>query len=695
MTGPGDTAQSQREVTAFTNLARGLAEAQSLDALLWVVASEVIGALDLEDCVIYLVDHARGRCVQAAAYGPKAPVPHTVLNPIEIPIGQGIVGRAAASGLPQLVHDVRRRPEYIVDDLARRSELAVPIVHDEVVLGVIDSEHSQAGFFTERHQQVFTTIARLAAPRLHGERLAAEMARLKEFYERVLDTLAMQVAVLSPTGVYEYVNPSAVRDPATRAWLVGKTDADYAIRRGLPVGVVGERSARLAEVARSGVEQEFDESFPTRAGELRHFKRFITPVFGPDGTVRHLVGAGLDVTAVHQMAGQLRQAQKLEAVGLLAGGVAHDFNNLLTIVLSAATALRDGLPPGEAAQVLDEVEAAARRGEALTRRLLAFARSAEVAPLRVAPNELIRKLALLVQRLLTSAVELELSLAPELPDILIDPGALDQVLLNITANARDAMPNGGRFTMATTRVPAGAGGREWVELALTDTGAGMAPEVASRVFEPFFTTKAATEGAGLGLASAYGAVTQAGGTIAVESAPGAGTTFRLAFPALAPTTPTVVTPSWVTPVAGTSAVATPAVPSAAHMRSGHGETVLVVEDEEAIRRLTVRFLQQLGYHVLSARRGGEALSVAASHAGTIHLVLSDIRMPELTGPELVQRLREARPGIPALFMSGYANDPVAIRGGVGPQATDLLPKPFTLDQLGRRVRAALDAAAGG
>jgi signal transduction histidine kinase/ActR/RegA family two-component response regulator len=679
MTAPTPPSASQREVDAFTNLARGLAEAQSLEAVLWVVAREVIGVLGLEDCVIYLVDHARGRCVQAAAYGPKAPAPLVVLNPIEIPVGQGIVGRVAATGVAQLVADVRERPEYIVDDQPRLSELAVPIVYDDTVLGVIDSEHSVAGFFTPRHLQVFTAIAGLAAPRLNSERLAAEVSDLKDFYEQVLGALAMQVAVLSPTGVYQYVNPAAIPSAETRAWLVGKTDADYAIRRGLPLAVIAQRTARLAAVAATGEGQEFDESFTDRHGALRHFRRFITPVRDAQGRVRHLVGAGLDVTAMHQMAEQLRQSQKMEAVGQLAGGVAHDFNNLLTIVLGAVAALRAGAGPAEAAEALDEVEAAARRGEELTRRLLSFARSAHVAPQRVGINDLIQKLALLLRRLLTSAVALELRPAPALPDVLIDPGALDQVLLNIAANARDAMPQGGHFTITTAALAGDDGSAGWVELALTDTGRGMSPEVSARIFEPFYTTKSGEGGTGLGLASAYGIVTQAGGTIAVESAPGMGTTFRVRLPALPAAD--VAAPAPATPDAGGRGVA------------ARGETILLVEDEDAIRRLTARFLQQLGYRVLSARRGLEAVAVAAGHRGVIHLVLTDIRMPELTGPELVERLRMERPGLPALFMSGYVNDPVVRRGGVNPHEEGILAKPFTLDQLGERVRAALDAAA--
>jgi CheY-like chemotaxis protein len=206
----------------------------------------------------------------------------------------------------------------------------------------------------------------------------------------------------------------------------------------------------------------------------------------------------------------------------------------------------------------------------------------------------------------------------------------------------------------------------------------MRPEVAARIFEPFFTTKTVQGGSGLGLATAYGIVTQAGGTLAVESAPGAGSTFRLRLPALPATVEAAA--GVPTPPAGTSLVA-------------RGETILLVEDEDAIRRLAARFLQQLGYRVLSARRGSEAEAVAAGHRGVLHMVVTDIRMPELTGPELVARLRVARPGLPALFISGYVNDPIAQRGGVDLHAEGILAKPFTLDQLGARVRAVLDAAA--
>ena len=736
---------SPRDVVAFTKLAEGLSAAQTLDEVLWAVAHEALGTMQLEDVVIYLVDRARGLCVQAAAYGPKNPEGWTIKAPIEIPIGKGVVGRVARSGEPALVPDVSIDPDYIPDDVARLSELTVPIIVDGEVIGVIDSEHSIAGFFTPRHQTVFTAIARLAAPRIEqfllrarleasgdarlrdqvqrlerrfareqkarreAERLLetksrelydlnqllarratgleaqlleseGETVRLREVYQTVLDRLPFQLGIFDPDGVYTYVNPAAIADPAVREWIVGKSNREYGQRRGLPEVVIAERDALIRQVAASGVAVEFDESFTTKTGELRHFRRTIAPIKDAEGKVVRLIGAGLDVTEMRRVEDQLRQSQKMEAVGLLAGGVAHDFNNLLTVVTGIAEVLRTDLAamPDRVAMV-DELLAAVKRGSDLTRKLLAFSRRTVVDPQVVELTDAIRQASVLFGRLLSERITLALDLPDGGLNVRIDPGALDQLLFNLAVNARDAMPSGGTFrvtvvsetldAIAAARLDLQAG--SYVRIEVSDTGSGIAPAVLPRIFEPFFTTKPTGQGTGLGLATVYAIVAQAQGAIRVQSVEGQGATFAIHLPQVS------------------EPVRRPSTSGSAGEGIARGtERILVAEDEDGVRKLVCRLLKSLGYEVLEARRGEQALALGEA-AGRLDLLLTDIRMPDLTGIEVADRLRLQRPGLRVLFMSGYIDDP-DLRGRLATERSQVLDKPFTTAQLADKVRAALD-----
>jgi len=736
---------SPRDVVAFTKLAEGLSAAQTLDEVLWAVAHEALGTMQLEDVVIYLVDRARGFCVQAAAYGPKNPEGWTIKAPIEIPIGKGVVGRVARSGEPALVPDVSIDPDYIPDDVARLSELTVPIIVDGEVIGVIDSEHSIAGFFTPRHQTVFTAIARLAAPRIEqfllrarleasgdarlrdqvqrlerrfareqkarreAERLLetksrelydlnqllarratgleaqlleseGETVRLREVYQTVLDRLPFQLGIFDPDGVYTYVNPAAIADPTVREWIVGKSNREYGQRRGLPEVVIAERDALIRQVAASGVAVEFDESFTTKTGELRHFRRTIAPIKDAEGKVVRLIGAGLDVTEMRRVEDQLRQSQKMEAVGLLAGGVAHDFNNLLTVVTGIAEVLRTDLAamPDRVAMV-DELLAAVKRGSDLTRKLLAFSRRTVVDPQVVELTDAIRQASVLFGRLLSERITLALDLPDGGLNVRIDPGALDQLLFNLAVNARDAMPSGGTFrvtvvsetldAIAAARLDLQAG--SYVRIEVSDTGSGIAPAVLPRIFEPFFTTKPTGQGTGLGLATVYAIVTQANGAIRVQSLEGHGATFAIHLPQVS------------------EPVRRPSTSGSAGEGIARGtERILVAEDEDGVRKLVCRLLKSLGYEVLEARRGEQALALGEA-AGRLDLLLTDIRMPDLTGIEVADRLRLQRPGLRVLFMSGYIDDP-DLRGRLATERSQVLDKPFTTAQLADKVRAALD-----
>jgi PAS domain S-box-containing protein len=386
---------------------------------------------------------------------------------------------------------------------------------------------------------------------------------------------------------------------------------------------------------------------------------------------------------LRQTARQLQQAQKMEAVGRLAGGVAHDFNNLLTAVLGhAELALAAADPAGTVHADLERLRTAATKAAAVTGQLLTFSRTQKLDPRIVDLGGLVTELAATLHPMLGEDVRLELSLAPDLGLVRADPAQLEQVLMNLTVNARDAMPNGGTLTIEMANVDfaeavllteANLSPGAYVMLELSDTGVGMTPDVQARIFEPFFTTKAPTKGTGLGLPMVYGIVTQSGGQISVYSEPGAGSTFKIYLPRVRAETGERLP-----------------VPTEARAAGGT-ETVLLAEDNEAVRVLVERILRSEGYAVLVAAHGYEALQLAQAHAGTIHLLLTDVMMPGMSGPRLAEELERDRPETAVLFMSGYTEHTVIERGSLREGIT-YLQKPFTPGVLIRRVREMLDAS---
>ncbi|GAA4962194.1 hybrid sensor histidine kinase/response regulator [Actinoplanes utahensis] len=366
---------------------------------------------------------------------------------------------------------------------------------------------------------------------------------------------------------------------------------------------------------------------------------------------------------------QVHRDRRLESLGQLAGGIAHDFNNMLGMVLNYAGFVIEEAesPDPDAALIASDarqVIRAGRRGTELTHQLLAFARREVVRPQPVDLNALITRSRGLLAGTAGPRTELILRLEDGLPTVVCDPGQIEQLLVNLALNARDAMPGGGTLTIDTGL----SGGR--VRLRVRDSGTGMPAEVAERAFEPFYTTKGSAEGSGLGLATVYGIVTQAGGEVLLTSEVGVGTTVTALLPA----------------GAAPGVADEPAEPGTLGAR---GETLLVVEDEDALRDVAGRILTAAGYRVLSAESGPRALEVAARHEGGIDLLVSDVVMPGMLGKELAERLVDARPGTPVLFMSGYAHPVLASRGTLDPGVT-LLEKPFTADELLTAVRRRLD-----
>ncbi|MEW6543393.1 MAG: PAS domain S-box protein [Nitrospirota bacterium] len=398
------------------------------------------------------------------------------------------------------------------------------------------------------------------------------------------------------------------------------------------------------------------------------------------GTRRYVSAIIRDITERQRVEHQLWQAQKMEAIGRLAGGVAHDFNNLLTVIVGQCALLLRRIGPEDPARRKIEVIAnAGERATSLTRQLLAFSRQQVLEPKVLDLNAMIAKVAPLLQHLIGEDIQLTTSLEPNLGCIRADPGQTEQVILNLAANARDAMPGGGRLTIETRSVhldkavepaspPIQPG--TYVTLAVKDTGFGMDADTLARIFDPFFTTKAPGKGTGLGLATVYGIVEQSGGAILASSEPGQGSTFRIYWPR----------------AEGTGEAAdSPAPHSDAVIGS---PTILLVEDEPMVRELAADILREIGYTVLEAGNGHAALQVCQRHSGQIHLLLTDVVMPGMSGKELADRLLAVRPGLRVLYMSGYADHP-SLHHDFWQNDMDFLPKPFTEKTLTRKVREAL------
>jgi signal transduction histidine kinase len=369
---------------------------------------------------------------------------------------------------------------------------------------------------------------------------------------------------------------------------------------------------------------------------------------------------------------QLRQSQKMEAIGQLAGGIAHDFNNLLTAILGYCELLTDQIGPDKpVGRDLREIMAAADRAAGLTRQLLAFSRKQVLTLTPIDLNQVVSKIDAMLRRLLGERIVIETHLTRNLPAVLADATQLDQVILNLALNARDAMPGGGRLTITTHPVEGAGGGTGMVALKVADTGTGMSPEVQAQIFEPFFTTKERGKGTGLGLAAVHGIVMQLNGRIEVESALGQGTTFRVMLPS-------------------TQAAVSEAAPAASTVAPIGVESILLVEDERGVRTFIRTVLQRFGYKVIEAESAEDALTLVETENPPVALMLTDVILPRMQGRELADRVRRIRPDIKVLFMSGYSEQMTTSHGFLDP-GVHLLEKPFTVQQLLAKTRQLLES----
>jgi signal transduction histidine kinase/DNA-binding LacI/PurR family transcriptional regulator/ActR/RegA family two-component response regulator len=435
---------------------------------------------------------------------------------------------------------------------------------------------------------------------------------------------------------------------------------------------IGQR--QRAEAALQQAQAELEQRIAARTAELAQANESLTAQILERERAEE-IQANLEA--------QLRQAQKMDAIGQLAGGIAHDFNNLLVVISGYSDLLLSALDAGDeiSKQDVEQIQHAGERAATLTRQLLAFSRQQVLQPRVLSLNDVVTNLELMLRRLIGEDIQLATLLAPNLAPVTADPGQIEQMIVNLAVNARDAMPHGGQLTIETANLEldqeyarhnVGVQAGPYVLLRVSDTGLGMDAATQARIFEPFFTTKPQGKGTGLGLATVFGIVQQSGGHIAVASVPNQGTTFTIYLPqsarAVEDNEPELALPR--------SAVT-------------GSETILVVEDDPGVRGATCRFLKERGYLVLEASDGLEALRLCQQHKGPIHLVITDVVMPHMSGGEFVERLASVRPELPVLYVSGYT-DSTIIRHGISEASISLLQKPFTADDLARKVRELLD-----
>ena len=690
------TERTRAELVAHgqSRLLEQIAAGLDLDAVLdRVVRFTEAHGTDLLAAVT-LLDPDTGELRLAAAPSFPAGLRQAVSStPFEIGAG---VGAAAALGRELAVY-----PDLAADPSAERwrgplveqgirASWAVPLVAtDGGLLGALEVHYREPRAPDPGDVRLVEVAGHLAEIAIERGRSQEAIARGMRLLEQVLDTLPLGVCVLDRAGRVMFSNPAGraiwggarhlglEEFGAYRGWRV---DTGEPIA---PEGWAAARALRQGETALGEVVQI--EAFD---GVQRTILNSAVPLRGLDGSILGAIVLDEDITerraaeaALHRSEEQLLHAQKMEAVGQLAGGIAHDFNNLLTGILSYSDLVLQELRPDDPIRAdLEQIRHAGQRAAALTRQLLAFSRRQVLQPRVLSLNASVTELDSLLHRLLGADITLETELDPGLWYVLADPGQLEQVLVNLVVNARDAMPDGGVVTVTTA--PAELSDDQarrfgsivpgpCAILTVSDTGSGMDEETRLRVFEPFFTTKPVGKGTGLGLSMVYGIVEQHGGAITVESSPGHGTTFRIYLPRVA------------------DVLSEPEGHAKAGPTVRGSETILLVEDETEVRDLVAQMLQGSGYTVLTAPDPGTALALSEQHRGLIHLLLTDVVLPEMSGRELRQRLRESRPRTKVLYMSGYTDEALGRHGALEPDVV-LLQKPFSVGELGRKIREILD-----
>ena len=597
-----------------------------------------------------------------------------------------LVARALREQTAVICNDIATDPQmarWREEALRRgyRSAVVFPLMLANKVFGILLLYASERAFFDTEEMRLLTEIAGDISFAL--DHIEADESR--QVQSAALNAAANAIVITDRSGTIEWVNRAftgltgyaAVEVLGRNSRLLKSGRHDPAFYESLWKTILSGRTWRAETTNRR------------KDGSLYTENLTITPVLGESGDIAHFVAIKEDITERLRLQEQLLQAQKMELVGQLAGGVAHDFNNQLCVILGwAGMALAD-LPPDSAIrEPLDEIRTAGEAAQNLTRQLLAFSRQELVEPVFVSVNDLVADMEKMLQRLIGEHIEFSTRPAPDIGTVKMDRGQLEQVLMNLVVNARDAMPAGGTLAIETANVvlddlykqmvvdvTPGA----YVLLAVSDTGSGMSKAVQARIFEPFFTTKERDKGTGLGLATCYGIVKQAGGHIEVRSEEGVGTTMKVYLPRRDEVAAVV------------EAVQDAEDAEAAEVTARGLETILLVEDEPAVRRVTTLMLETLGYRVLSTSSGTEALLIVEDAREPLDLLMTDVVLAGgMNGATLAERVGMLRPTLKVLFASGYTSD-VTILHGLIEHSAAFAHKPFTLESLGQKVREVLDA----
>ncbi|HXA95835.1 MAG TPA: PAS domain S-box protein [Candidatus Dormibacteraeota bacterium] len=649
------------------------------------VASSVVRVFDAMHSTLYRLDRGAGRLVCIAAAGVGDPENWRGRS---VPMGEGPVGRAAAEERSVWTPDVLADPKIQLPAWAAqqvradgfRSVLAVPLKAGDRLIGVLGLGDAAGRTYTEDELALAAAFVGQGAVALENSALYREIRDARDFLQSITNNSPDAIITSDEAGRVTFVSRGAEAMFGCRAEeLIGESVAT------LYAGGHDEARVVKQRLVQGGPLRSYETGFVTRAGRRVEVSASISELRDASGAVVGTLGVLKDIGERRQLEEQLRQSQKMDAIGRLAGGIAHDFNNLLTVITGRAQLILARLRPEEPIHrdaLL--VRTTAERAAALTHQLLAFSRKQVLQPQVLDLDTVVTAMEPMLGRLIGEDIDLAVVPTTGLGRVKADPGQIEQVIVNLVVNARDAMPQGGRLTIETADVELDAayasrhvsvGPGSYVMLAVTDTGHGMDEQTRSRVFEPFFTTKEQGKGTGLGLATVYGIVKQSGGDIRLYSELGYGTTFKIYLPRLLET---------ASEPAGATAIAAAA--------TGGDETVLLVEDEAEVRDLAREILEGGGYAVLQACDAQEAVLMAERHAGPIHLLLTDVIMPRQSGRALVERLRPLRPEMRILYMSGYTNEAI-VRHGVLDPDTLFIQKPFTPAGLAQKVRAALDRAA--
>jgi PAS domain S-box-containing protein len=570
-----------------------------------------------------------------------------------------------------LISELKSRGEVESFGTNATDWLGVPLKARGRTIGVLAVQSYEPGvLYTEREQAILEFVSSQVGMAIERKRAEDAVRDSEKELRALFAAMRDVILVIDRSGRYLRIAPTRtdllLLDPAE---LIGRRLHDV-----LPAEQADRFLELIHETLATGQARTIEYSLKIKGRDI-WFSAVASPLDAETviWVARSVNEQKQAEDALRRSEEQLRQALKMEAVGRLAGGVAHDFNNLLTSVLGHADLALKRLGSTDPMQDdLLEIQSAANRAAALTQQLLAFSRKQVLEPRVVDLNAVVGGIARMLRRTIGEDIELITRLAPDLGSVRADPVQMEQVILNLAVNARDAMPHGGRLMIETSNVELGT--VSVVRVVVTDTGVGMSDQVRDHLFEPFFTTKEVGKGTGLGLATAYGIVQQSGGSISVTSRPGEGATFVIDLPRVRSEVKAAERPLSPAPGSG-------------------NETVLLVEDEEAVRNLTRRVLELQGYRVLAAPDGAAALELSRRHTGPLHLLLTDIVMPGLSGPRLAELLQSERPDLRLIFMSGYAASTLD-QAIVQNPASAFLQKPFTTDLLMRRVREVLDRAPG-